>query len=333
MTVSIIVGGIFGDEGKGKITAYLAFKDKIDINARGGVGPNAGHTVLLKQNKFKLRIIPSGFVNPKTRLLIGAGVLLNTEILLNEIQKTESEKRLGIDYQCGIIENQHIEQDRNNLYLKNKIGTTGTGCGPAQSDRVNRKLGLAKNKTEIEKFLTDVSLEINDAADENKEILIEGSQGTFLSLYHGTYPHVTSKDVTASAICSDIGIGPKRIDEVIPVMKAYITRVGGGPLKNELSIEETQDRGWLEKGTVTGRVRRSAPFDYELAKKSVRLNGATQIALTKLDIIYPEDKGKTEWDKLSDKSKRFIQDIESECGVPITLIGTGEEVSDTIDRR
>jgi adenylosuccinate synthase len=139
--------------------------------------------------------------------------------------------------------------------------------------------------------------------------------------------------VTASGICSDIGIGPKRVDEVLVVFKAYVTRVGGGPLENELIEEEARKRGWIEYGSVTGRQRRAAPFDMELAKKAIRLNSATQIAVTKLDIVFPQSAGVREYTKLPEDARKFIENIEYETGLKVTLIGTGKEVYDTIDRR
>jgi adenylosuccinate synthase len=164
-------------------------------------------------------------------------------------------------------------------------------------------------------------------------VMVEGTQGTYLSLFHGGYPYVTSSDVTASGICSDIGIGPKRVDEVLVVFKAYVTRVGGGPLENELREEEARKRGWIEYGSVTGRQRRAAPFDIELAKKAIRLNSATQLAVTKLDVVFPQCAGVREYTRLSADARKFIENIEDETGLKVTLIGTGKEVYDIIDRR
>lgn len=152
-------------------------------------------------------------------------------------------------------------------------------------------------------------------------------------MYHGDYPFVTSKDVTASGICSDIGIGPKKVDDVILVFKAYVTRVGGGPLENEITIEEASKLGWLEYGSVTGRQRRASPFNMELAKKSVMINSATQIAVTKLDIVFPDCAGLKEYSKLSSQAKSFIEKIEDAVGVKVVLIGTGAEINEIIDRR
>jgi len=178
----------------------------------------------------------------------------------------------------------------------------------------------------------DVPGEINDALDEEKSVVLEGSQGTFISLFHGTYPYVTSKDVTASSICADVGLGPKRLDEVILVLKAYVTRVGAGPLENELTKEEAQERGWFEVATVTGRERRSAPFDYQLAERAVMLNSATQLAVTALDVLYPKDRGKTRWKDLTEEGTQFIRGVEEKLNVPVTLIGTGPKTRETVDR-
>ena len=174
---------------------------------------------------------------------------------------------------------------------------------------------------------------VNSTIDSGKDVLVEGTQGTFLSLYFGNYPFVTSKDITASAICSDVGIGPKRVDNVVVIFKAFVTRVGEGPFTGELSPEETVNRGWAETGTVTGRTRRAAPFDFELAKKSIMLNSATSIAVTKLDVLYPSARGVTNYNDLDSSAKGFIEKIENELNIQVSLIGTGPEVYETIDRR
>jgi adenylosuccinate synthase len=154
-----------------------------------------------------------------------------------------------------------------------------------------------------------------------------------LSLFYGTYPFVTGRDTSASAICSEAGVGPKRIDDVLIVFKAFMTRVGTGPLPGEISKEEAQKRGWFEIAAGTGRERRSAPFNFEVAKKAVMINGATQAAITKLDCVYPECKGIRKFDHLSREAKHFIDKIEKQTGITATLIGTGPEALDIIDRR
>ena len=332
MSCTVVVDGFFGDGGKGKVVSYLAVADQVAVCARGGVGPNAGHTVVDDGITFKLRMVPCAFVNQDTRLLIGPGVVINPEIVLKEIKELGIEDRVGVDPQCAIIEAKHIEADGKG-YLKEKIGTTGTGTGPCNSDRAMRVAKMAREIPELKDYIADVPVELNEALDDGKNVLIEGTQGTYISLYHGTYPYVTSNDVCASATCSDVGIGPTRVDEVVLVLKAYVTRVGAGYLEGELSQEEAQKRGWDEYGTVTGRQRRAAPFNYALAKRAAMLNGATQIAVTKLDILYPECKGSSDYGTLPPEATAFIDKIEEEIGVPVTLIGTGPGVNEIIDRR
>ena len=265
--------------------------------------------------------------------MIGAGVLITPEVLIDESRKYNAENRTIIDNHCGIIDESHIKRDKENSHLKNTIGTTGTGTGPANSDRALRILNLAKNVDSLKKYLGNVSDIVNESIDKSQSVLIEGTQGTFLSLYHGDYPFVTSKDVTASGICSDVGIGPKKVDDVILVFKAYVTRVGGGPLENEISPDEAAKLGWVEYGSVTGRQRRASPFNLELAKKSIKINSATQLAVTKLDVVFPECAGLTEYSKLTSKPRQFIENIEANLGVKVVLIGTGAEINQIIDRR
>lgn len=333
MTCNVIVGGFYGDEGKGKIIAYLSLKDNPKIAVRGGVGANAGHTFVHNNQTYKVRMLPSAVLNPKTQLLIGAGVLITPEVLIDESRKYNAENRTIIDNHCGIIDESHIKRDKENSHLKNTIGTTGTGTGPANSDRALRILNLAKSVDSLKKYLGNVSDIVNESIDKSQSVLIEGTQGTFLSLYHGDYPFVTSKDVTASGICSDVGIGPKKVDDVILVFKAYVTRVGGGPLENEISPDEAAKLGWVEYGSVTGRQRRASPFNLELAKKSIKINSATQLAVTKLDVVFPECAGLTEYSKLTSKPRQFIENIEANLGVKVVLIGTGAEINQIIDRR
>jgi adenylosuccinate synthase len=329
---TVVVDGFFGDGGKGKIVSYLVVADYVAVCARGGVGPNAGHTVVKDGVTYKLRMVPCGFVNPDTRLLIGPGVVVNPEVVLKEVEELGIHGRFGIDPQCAIIEPKHIEADKRG-YLKEKIGTTGTGTGPCNADRALRVAKMAKEIPEFEPFISDVPAELNDALDSGANVILEGTQGTYISLYHGTYPYVTSNDVCASAICSDVGVGPTRVDEVVLVLKAYVTRVGAGYLAGEISADEAKRRGWDEYGTVTGRQRRAAPFNFDLAKRAAMINGATQLAVTKMDVLYPDCKGTDKFSDLNSEAVAFIEKIEEEIGLPVTLIGTGPGVKEIIDRR
>lgn len=332
MPCTVVVGGFFGDEGKGKIISYLASKDRPSIVVRGGAGPNAGHTIQDGERIYKVRMLPSGFLNEDCRVMIGPGVVVDPDVLLREIEEFGTAGRAFLDRNCGIINDTHKEEDSKGG-LKEKIGSTGSGTGPANASRAMRTLNLAGDESLLSPYLADVSREVNSSLDSGEKILVEGTQGTFLSLWHGTYPFVTSKDVTASGICADVGIGPKRVDDVIIVFKAYVTRVGTGPLDNELKEDEIKALGWDEFGTVTGRPRRAADFDFELAAKAVTLNTATQIAITKIDVKFPDSRGATSYDDLPSSARSFIKEVEAHTGIPVTLLGTGPERRDMIDRR
>ncbi|WP_258084129.1 adenylosuccinate synthetase [Thermococcus thermotolerans] len=332
----IVVGGQWGDEGKGSVIAYLALKDEPEIIARGGVGTNAGHSVFISGKKYAVRQLPTAFIQRKARLLVGAGVLVDPGVFFRELEHLRDfnvAERVGIDYRCSIIEDEHKRLDRSNSHLHEEIGTTGSGCGPANADRVMRRARLARDVPELEPYLTDVAQEVNDALDDGKLVLIEGTQGFGLSLYYGTYPYVTSKDTTASAIASDVGIGPTRVDDVIVVFKSFPTRVGAGPFPTEMSQEEAEKLGLIEYGTVTGRRRRVGWFDFDFARYSARINGATMLALTMLDKYDRDAFGVTDYDKLPKRAKEFVEEIEERVGVPVGLIKTGPELEHIIDRR
>ena len=331
MPCTVITGAFWGDEGKGKIISYLALKDKLDVCLRTG-SVNAAHTVWYQGNRYALHMVPAAFVYEKCRLLIGAGSNVHVAKFLEEVEATNVKNRIGIDHQASIIEEKHSIQDKTNAHLKG-LGTTGWGIGPAIEERVRRTAKLAKDIPELQPYLTDVTTEVNKAIDAGKKVLLEGTQGLMLSLFHGTYPYVTSRDTSASAICSEAGVGPTKVDNVLVVFKAFVTRVGTGPLPGELTKEEALKRGWFETAAGTGRDRRSAPFNFELARKAVMVNGATQAALTKLDVLFPECKGARTYDKLFTEAKQFINEIEKQTEISVVLIGTGPEALDIIDRR
>jgi len=331
MPCTVITGAFWGDEGKGKIISYLALKDKLDVCLRTG-SVNAAHTVWYQGNRYALHMVPAAFVYEKCRLLIGAGSNVHVAKFLEEVEATNVKNRIGIDHQASIIEEKHSIQDKTNAHLKG-LGTTGWGIGPAIEERVRRTAKLAKDIPELQPYLTDVATEVNNAIDAGKKVLLEGTQGLMLSLFHGTYPYVTGRDTSASAICSEAGVGPTKVDNVLVVFKAFVTRVGTGPLPEELTKEEALKRGWFETAAGTGRDRRSAPFNFELARKAVMVNGATQAALTKLDVLFPECKGARTYDKLFTEARQFINEIEKQTEISVVLIGTGPEALDIIDRR
>jgi adenylosuccinate synthase len=332
MPCTVIVGAFWGDEGKGKIISYLALNDKLDFCVRTG-SVNAAHTVWMNGNKYALHMVPAAFIQEKCRLLIAAGANVHVGQFFKELNLTKvNAKRMSIDQMASIIEEKHSAQDKASAVNK-AIGTTGWGVGPAIEERARRTAKLARDIPELKPYLADATTEVNDGIDAGKKVLLEGTQGFMLSLYHGTYPYVTSRDTGAAAICSEAGVGPTRVDDVLIVYKAFITRVGAGPMPGEITMEEAKKRGWFEKAAGTGRNRRSATFDFDLARKNARINGATQAAMTKLDCLFPNCRNARKFDDLSKDAKQFIEKVEKRTGVPVVLIGTGPEALDIIDRR
>jgi adenylosuccinate synthase len=340
MSALVIVGTQWGDEGKGKIIDVLT--ERADLVVRFQGGNNAGHTIVINQKKYIFHLIPSGILWPQTICVIGNGVVVDPEVLIQEIKKLEKEGfkigpgKLLISEKAHTIMPYHKALDlaREKKAKKNKIGTTGRGIGPCYEDKVARKgfrlIDLTypeffkeKLKTILEEknfilkyfdvkpinfeevyekyikygeylkpYLTDVSKVLWEAKRENKKILFEGAQGTFLDIDHGTYPYVTSSNTLAGNACCGAGIGPLEIDMVLGVVKAYTTRVGEGPFPTELKDElgeRLRNRGF-EFGSTTGRPRRCGWLDLVLVKTAIRLNSIKALALTKLDVLSEFEK-------------------------------------------
>jgi adenylosuccinate synthase len=342
MTLTVVVGGQYGGEGKGKIVSYLSVEDKADYVIRCG-GPNSGHTVYFKGKRDALRLLPAGVINARTRLLLAAGTLINPSILLEEIQRWDVDPaRVRVDFDAGIITEKDAKEEQR-LQLRKRIGSTLSGTGAGVAKRAIRDDGfrLARDVPELEPFLTHVSTEVNIALDRNLKVLIEGTQGYGLSLYHsGCYPFTTSRDTTASAFLSEVGVSPVRVDSVIMVIRTFPIRVKGnsGPLKNEITWKQVQRLSGYpykpkEFTTVTKQIRRVALFDIDLVKKANMVNKPTQIALNGADYLDYRNKGLKDFHALTEKTKRFIQWVEHETGVQVHFVGTGPENEETIDRR
>ena len=331
MAAHVVVGGFFGDEGKGKIAAYLARAYRPRYAVRTGA-TNAGHTVVDSGRVYRLRAVPSALVEPSTVLLLARGALVHLRVFLEEARGYRLEGRLFLDPATGVITDEHVERERSDPYLMRHIGSTGTGVGAAMVDRVLRRLRPAGGYEELRGFLADTQSMLLDAVEAGERVLVEASQGYWLSLYHGTYPYVTSRDTTASAALSEAGLGPRHAGRVTVVCKACVTRVGGGPLPGELGRGEAEERGWVEYGTVTGRPRRAAPFSPELARRAVRANSATDVAVTKLDVLFPAARCARSWDGLPVEARRWLRWVEDEVGAPVSIVGTGEDVGCVVDR-
>jgi adenylosuccinate synthase len=332
MTCTVIVGGQWGDEAKGKLTAYLALSEDPDIAVRAGLGPGAGHTVVLGSRTVKLRQIPSAVVNPRTRLLLGAGVLIRPEVLLREIDELQVHDRIGVDYRATVIDPAHIEQELADHVLSNTVRTTGSGHGPALAARAMRSARRAEDVPELLPYLVDAAREVNDGVDRGADVLVEGTNGFGLSVLFGSYPHTVAKDSTASTALADVGLGPLAVDDVVLVLRAFPTRVGAGSFPTEMPAEEAERLGIVEFGTVTGRPRRVGLFDFDQALEAARINRPSRVALTFLDYIDPDFRGLRK-EPLPPRGAAFISAVEEALGRSVDFIGTGPDSFDIIDRR
>lgn len=340
MPAIVLVGAQWGDEGKGKATDILG--GRVDYVVRYQGGNNAGHTVVIGDEKYALHLLPSGILTPSCTPVIGNGVVIDPSVLFRELEGLQDRgidtSNLKISANAHLITAYHIEQDKvtERFLGKQRIGTTGRGIGPTYMDKLARngirvqdvfdekilreKVHHAlvnRNQTFIKVFnrpafdpnqvadellgyadqlrplVTDTSLLLNNALDAGELVLLEGSQGTLLDVDHGTYPFVTSSNPTTGGACAGSGIGPTRIDRAIGILKAYTTRVGAGPFPTELHDADGDRLRQVggEVGVTTGRDRRCGWFDAPIARYATRVNGLTDVFLTKLDVL-------TGWDEI-----------------------------------
>jgi adenylosuccinate synthase len=407
----VIVGAQWGDEGKGKIVDLLAQDSELVCRYQGG--PNAGHTIIVDGETFKIRQIPSGVLRGKT-CVIGAGCVVDPEVLLAEIDELESRgistDVVHVSGEAHLIMPWHVAIDRasERRLGKLQIGTTKRGIGPCYSDKAARlgirvqdlldakilrqkiEVALAEKNVWLERvygvaplelealaaqlesfaqrlrpYVSDTSLLVDRALREARNVLLEGAQGTLLDLDHGTYPFVTSSNTVAANAATGIGIGPNRIDRVIGVAKAYVTRVGEGPFPTEIegTDQERVRQFGAEFGTVTGRERRCGWLDLVALRFAVRVNGITSLALTKLDVLShfselpvcvayrlrdgtetqefpahqsdfhhcrPIYESLAGWsvpltNGLPEAARAYVEFVEKALGVEISLVGTGAE--------
>lgn len=367
MSISAIIGGQWGDEGKGKVVDLLS--SDVDIVARYQGGANAGHTVYINNEKIVLHQVPSGVLRPECKCLLGNGMVIDPIELISEFSNIKS-KGLKID-NIFISMNAHITSPIHRLIdvnseekLNNKIGTTGKGIGPTYVDKYNRngiracdlldeenlkikinqQIERAINQKQIlkEQIKNDAMVDFFDACKviskhitdiipmihNNNNILVEGAQGTLLDIDHGTYPFVTSSNPSSGGITTGLGLPLNKINRLIGIFKAYITRVGNGPFPTELfdaDGEKLQTIG-KEFGATTGRPRRCGWFDAPLANYSIMINGFNEITITKLDILdeFKEIKVCTEYEVDGIRSKNlstFINQLDKVKPIYTTVPG------------
>ncbi|MBX2879876.1 MAG: adenylosuccinate synthase [Granulosicoccus sp.] len=335
MTNSVLVLGTqWGDEGKGKIVDVLTEQASLVVRFQGG--HNAGHTLVIGEEKTVLHLVPSGVLRDNVLCVIGSGVVLSPDALFEEMDMLAGrgipvEQRLRISGACPMILPYHTALDaaREKAAGSKAIGTTGRGIGPAYEDKVARRAVRVQDLLTLDSFdekietacayhnatlvghgldaidaesikkagrayakrllplIDDIPGIIDNHVRSGHRIMFEGAQGTLLDVDHGTYPYVTSSNTVAGAACSGSGCGPKSIDYVLGITKAYTTRVGSGPFPTELFdavAEELSERG-NEFGSTTGRQRRCGWFDAVAVRRAAMLNGVSGLCLTKLDVM------------------------------------------------
>ena len=330
----VIVGVQWGDEGKGKATDLLG--ERTDWVVKFNGGNNAGHTVVVGDEKYALHLLPSGILSPGVTPVIGNGVVIDIEVLFGELEALAARgvdvSKLKVSANAHVITPYHRTLDNvtERFLGKRQIGTTGRGIGPSYADKINRvgiriqdlfDENILRQKVEgaldqknhllvkmfnrkaidadaiVEELLSyterlrpmvaDTSLLLDQALERGEVVVFEGGQATMLDVDHGTYPFVTSSSATAGGAATGSGVGPNRLDRIVGIAKAYATRVGAGPFPTELFDENgdmLRSRGF-EFGTTTGRPRRVGWYDAPVTRYATRVNGLTDIVLTKLDIL------------------------------------------------
>ncbi|GAA4489672.1 adenylosuccinate synthase [Microbacterium panaciterrae] len=330
----VIVGVQWGDEGKGKATDLLG--ERTDWVVKFNGGNNAGHTVVVGDEKYALHLLPSGILSPGVTPVIGNGVVIDLEVLFHELEALASRgidvSRLKVSANAHIITQYHRTLDKvtERFLGKRMIGTTGRGIGPAYADKINRvgirvqdlfDENILRQKVEgaldqknhllvkvfnrraitcdeivddllayaerLRPMVADTGHLLDEALGRGEVVVFEGGQATMLDVDHGTYPFVTSSSATAGGAATGSGVGPGRLDRIVGIVKAYTTRVGSGPFPTELFDEQgdwLRARGF-EFGTTTGRPRRVGWYDAPITRYATRVNGITDLVLTKLDIL------------------------------------------------
>ncbi len=338
MAVSVIIGGQFGSEGKGKVAYDLAKRDCASVVVRVG-GSNSGHTVVDAADKIrKFRCLPTAALLDDPICAIAAGSYIDVDILLREIQETGLQKdRLFIDPNAVIVTSEHKREERISK-LDVRIGSTLSGTGRAVAARGRREkfLSFAGNDERIREFVRPLRPFLRERLKRNERIIIEGTQGFGLSLLHSRfYPNVTSRDTTAAAFVSEVGLSPFDVDDVVMVLRAFPIRVSGesGPLENEIDWQTiTAESGYssavIEHTTVTDNVRRVGRFDSALVRDAIEANVPSTIVLNHVDYV---DAACRKANALTPRAESFVADVEATVDARIDLVGVGP--SSLVSRR
>jgi adenylosuccinate synthase len=345
MSLWVVVGGQFGGEGKGKISAFITRQEEIDICIRCG-GPNSGHTFVSEDGStVLLRQLPTGYIRPGTRLLVPAGALVDLNVLKYELDSLRlNPKRVGVDRNAMIIEQSDRDQE-SRLGLRDRLSSTLCGVGSAVARRALRgadvKLAgqVGHDVTWLAELITDVSEEANVALDRGKKVLVEGTQGFGLSLYHtDCYPKATSRDTTAAGFLSEVGLSPLLVTEIVVVFRTFPIRVAGeqaGPMKDEITWKILQQESGYpqpiqEMTTVSKKLRRVGRFDWELAHRAITINRPTQLAINGLDYLNACNRGVQQSRDFTSEAKTFVTRLEKEGAVSCRFLGVGPSLGEIV---
>lgn len=349
--VDVLVGGQYGSEGKGNIANYLA--PEYQVLVRVG-GPNAGHKVFRTgAPAYTFRQLPSGALgNRDAMLVVGAGAVISLPTLLKEIGELAIPfDKLMIDPQAMMIDQSDVDWEVQ--HLKAAIGSTAQGIGAATARKIlyrkpDSEVRLAKDIPELKHYIGDTIEFFASCFTLGKKIMLEGTQGTTLSLHHGHYPHVTSRVTTATACLAEAGLASRNVRKILMVCRTYPIRVGdsitgktSGYMSQKIDFGAIAARSGIpyselketEVGSVSGRPRNVAEFDWSQLRRSMILNGPTDIALTFADYLGVSNREAFRYEQLNEDTLRFIEEVEKVGGIPVSMISTAFNDRNIIDRR
>jgi len=347
--VDVLVGGQYGSEGKGHVASYLARGYRYLVRVGG---PNAGHKVCEEDGTiYTFHQLPSGTRRTDAAIVLGPGAVLSVEQVLKEVRDCRIDPaRLSIDPNAMVIEASDLREEAKKLVMS--IGSTGQGVGIAVARKVRRtaahpKVRLAKDVAQFKPYLREACRIFDRAFARGEKVFVEGTQGTGLSLHHGFYPFVTSRDTTVSGCLAEAGIAPSRIRRIILVVRTYPIRVESpdgetsGPMSCEIGWPEVSRRSGVsiddlentERTSTTNRRRRVAEFDWSLFRRAVSLNGPTDIALTFADYLSIQNRKARRFEQLTNDTIHFVEELERVAAAHVSLITTRFHPRSIIDRR
>lgn len=340
MGATIVVGGQFGSEGKGKVVALIARRSRAPFVVRCG-GPNSGHSTHVNGQETILRQLPAAAGQDDVHLLLAAGCAINEEILIDEIERCGvARDRIVVDPRAVLITAEDLDAERN---LSNRIGSTASGTGAALSRRLLRSEGVILAADSF-RLRAHVRVEVvagllHERLDAGGDVIVEGTQGFGLSLLHGLdYPYLTSRDTVASSFASEVGLSPRQVGEVVMVVRTFPIRVGGpsGPLTDEVDWARVRELSGApviepEFTSVTQHLRRVGKFNMEQVRKASAYNRPTSVAVMGLDRLDYRNRGVRKISEVTEGGRRFLSLLASDLAVPVSIAGTGFRVADAIE--